>query len=147
MPWVLGDGGIAEAAGLAERRYDIFLDERKQVEQNLGFPLGDIVLLTPQPAMRGYYTRVSGADVIALTGPWFREDQVRQTVAHEMGHLAHTLAGIPLATDAEREAWAETFRSCFGSDEARAPRWGPKVTADPATCTEMRQAIRDGVHK
>jgi hypothetical protein len=143
-----GEGGTGvEAAGLAGKRYALFQDERKQVERNLGVSLGEVYVLLPQPDMRGYYTHVGGAEIIALTGPWFREDQIRQTAAHELGHLAHTLAGITFRSNADREEWAETFRACFGSDEARAPRWGPAVAVPTATCDQMRETVQQAVRR
>jgi len=138
---VLKDAGLTRPQ-IEASRFDIFDTERAAVEKNLGVDLGTLYLLTPPPDAKGYYTRIGGIDLAVITGPFFREDQAQQTSAHEIGHWAAQILGVQFPTIPEAEAWAERFRTCFGSPEARAPRWGPVVEVDPETCRDIEERLQ-----
>lgn len=59
--------------------------------------------------------------VVVLWDHYWREDQLRKIMAHELGHVLLADRGLP-----QSEARADLFAACFGSRQAQeyARKWG-----------------------
>lgn len=68
--------------------------------------------------------------VIVLWGTYRDEEWLRFIVAHEAGHIALDMWGMP-----QSEELADLFALCYGSDEARAYALKAGVTGDCAAFT------------